>query len=207
MINFISEFTLVVGLQILALIMPGPDYILVVSNATLRSRQHGIYTALGIALGIGVQVIACLFGLAFIVHESPVLFTTVTWLCALYLGYLGIKLLYHTLKPSAAETTTTATTASYVSSWQQGLLGNLLNPKALLFFLSLFTLVIDEHTPISWQIAYGIAMMITTFSWFTLVSLLITHARWQKYVQKIQKFLQPIFGALLLCYGIIIIIY
>jgi RhtB (resistance to homoserine/threonine) family protein len=204
---FLTEYTLVVGLQILALIMPGPDYILVVSNASLQSRKHGIYTAFGIALGIGVQVIACLFGLALIIKESPVLFETVTWLCAAYLAYLGGRLLYFTVKPGTTTNTTVVTKTDYFRSIKQGLFCNLLNPKALLFFLSLFTLVIDEHTPISWQITYGITMMITTFSWFTLVSLLITHPACQKYVQKVQKFLQPLFGLLLLGYGIIIFIY
>lgn len=206
MTTFLAEYSLVMSLQIFALIMPGPDYILVVSNATLQSRKHGIYTALGIALGIGLQVTACLFGLALLIQQSPLLFKIINILCAAYLAYLGAKLLHPATKTTVAITTV-ATTNNYYRSGQQGLFCNLLNPKALLFFLSLFTLIIDAHTPITWQIIYGITMMCTTFCWFTLVSLLITHSACQKHVQKAQRFLRPVFGIILLIYAIMLFIY
>ena len=85
MTQFLTEFSLVISLSLFALIMPGPDYILVVSNATFNSRRHGIYTCLGITCGFTILLIACISGLAFIVKESAWLYSLISWLGAGYL--------------------------------------------------------------------------------------------------------------------------
>lgn len=203
----LTEFFLVFSLQLVAVIMPGPDNILVISNASAHSRLHGIYTGLGISIGAGIQVIACLLGLAIIITESVELFLLITWLSAIYLAYLGGKILmtYWRKKTSIIMSQAT-TTITYWQALLQGLICNLLNPKAMMFFLGLFTLVIEEHTPLAWQTLYAGIIVITALGWFSLVSVLVTHAKGQIYMQKVQHVLQPLFGILLIIYAVLIIL-
>lgn len=57
----------------------------------------------------------------------------------------------------------------------QGFLTNGLNPKATLFFLALFTVVIDPQTPLAIQIVYGGYLAVATFVWFAMLSLFLGH--------------------------------
>ena len=206
MSQFLTEFILVTSLQLFVLIMPGPDYILVVSNATFNSRRHGIFTGFGITCGFTVLLIACMSGLALIVKESALLYSLISWFGAGYLLYLGSSLWYQTLKKSqSTQTLTQIPQVTYWQSWRQGMLCNLLNPKALLFLFGLFTLVINEHTPISWQVSYAAVMIINTFIWFYLVSILVTHPMAERYLHRVQHWIQPILGTLLILYAILII--
>jgi RhtB (resistance to homoserine/threonine) family protein len=206
MSTFLTEFLLVFSLQMVAVIMPGPDNILVMNNANTYSRKHGIFTGLGISIGAGIQVIACLLGLALIIKESTELFTLISGLSAVYLAYLGGKILASYWKQKTQSSATKVTSSiTYRQALLQGLLCNLLNPKATLFFLGLFTLVINEHTPLSWQSIYAAAIVLTAFAWFSTLSILLTHSTGQYYMQKIQHVLQPLFGILLIVYAVLII--
>lgn len=77
--------------HLLAVMSPGPDFIMVMKNALTYSRKAGIWTAIGIATGISVHVFYSLAGLAFIIAQSILLFNTFKLLGAAYLIYLGIK--------------------------------------------------------------------------------------------------------------------
>lgn len=203
----LTEFLLVFSLQLVAVMMPGPDNILVLNNATAHSRRHGLYTGLGVSLGAGIQVVGCLLGLALIIKNSPTLFLLVACLSAIYLAYLGGKILMtYWWQRKQTAIAKAATTITYCQSFIQGLVCNLLNPKAILFFLGLFTLVIEEHTPLNWQLLYAVVIVLTALGWFSLISILVTHTKGQYYMQKVQHILQPLFGILLIIYGILILI-
>ena len=58
----------------LAMVSPGPDFVLVVKNAARHSRQAALMTTLGINLGIAVHMSYCILGLALIIAQTPWLF-------------------------------------------------------------------------------------------------------------------------------------
>ena len=66
---------------------------------------------------------------------------------------------------------------SAMSAMKIGFLTNVLNPKATLFFLSLFTLVISPSTPFPVMLLMGVIMVVQTILWFSLVSILLTHKK------------------------------
>src|SRR5438874_2029674 len=88
---FLSQFLTVAVIHLLAVMSPGPDFAMVTRNSLLYSRKSGIYTSLGMSLGIMVHVTYCLLGIALIVSRSIVIFSIIKYVGAAYLMYIGYK--------------------------------------------------------------------------------------------------------------------
>ncbi len=205
--EFLLTFLSVACLHFLAMASPGPDFILVTKNAFQYPKRVAILTALGVALGIVIHVSYCILGFAVIIANSVILFTLIKLLGAFYLIYIGIKACL--TKDSATTSTSTTPHDSFklssISDWQalkQGFLCNLLNPKATLFFLGLFTLAIKPATPMWERIFYGGWMVGITFLWFTFISLLITNPHIRVRILRIQPIITKVMGALLILFGL-----
>jgi len=91
--NFLPEFLTVVVVHLLAVMSPGPDFILISRNSLVYSRKVGIYSAIGLGLGILVHVTYSLVGIGFIISRSILLFSVLKFLGAGYLIYIGYKCL------------------------------------------------------------------------------------------------------------------
>ena len=172
-----TEFLTVAFVHLLAVASPGPDFAIVVRESVTHGRTAGTWTALGVGAGILVHVTYSLLGIGLIVAQSAVLFNLLKWLAAAYLLYLGIKALRS--GPAAPESGVSPpeTSRNPRGAFVSGFVTNGLNPKATLFFLSLFTLVINPHTPLVIQAGYGIYLACATAAWFSLVALLFSHSR------------------------------
>jgi len=172
-----TEFLTVALVHLLAVASPGPDFAIVLRESVTHGRRAGISTALGVGSGILLHVTYSLLGIGLIVSRSEPLFNLLKWLAAAYLFYLGIKALRS--RPGAAAVsagTLPMATRSSRGAFVSGFITNGLNPKATLFFVSLFTLVISPHTPLLVQAGYGIYLACATAAWFSLVALLFSHA-------------------------------
>jgi RhtB (resistance to homoserine/threonine) family protein len=164
--------------HLLAVASPGPDFAIVVRESVSHGRSAGTWTALGVGTGILVHVTYSLLGIGLIVAQSALLFNLLKWAAAAYLLYLGIKALRS--GPAVAETASAQLPKGVRTAhgaFVSGFITNGLNPKATLFFLSLFTLVINPHTPLPIQAGYGIYLACATAAWFSLVALLFSHDR------------------------------
>jgi threonine/homoserine/homoserine lactone efflux protein len=175
--------------QIIALISPGPDFALILRNALLYTRRDSLLTSLGIALGILVHASYCVYLMPFILGNKKIIIATVHYLGAIYLIYLGVKSIqsglgFYRLRSQAV----THSQASLLTKPQHGVgfvlsgfLCNLLNPKAILFFLSLFSVVASKNIPLYVGEIAGLSFFLTTWLWFSFVSLLLTHHRYQRF--------------------------
>jgi RhtB (resistance to homoserine/threonine) family protein len=160
-------------LSFIAMISPGPDFLCVLRNSLGHGFKTGMYTALGIALGVYVHIAYCMVGLAVIISSSIVLFSIIKMLGAMYLLYLA----YHSFRSKGWKDTDVHANTKPISHRKAVLMGfmtNALNPKATLFFLALFTQVIDPHTPLAVQFAYGVMCSTMGLLWFTGVSAVMT---------------------------------
>lgn len=201
--TFFVSFITVASLQFLALISPGPDFAIVTRNALLYPRREAIYTALGVTLGLSIHISYCLFGLVFVISQSLLIFAILKYLGAAYLIYIGIKS-WRTKIQAPEDNDSPTTNLTNISSSQairQGFLCNLLNPKASLFFIGLFALVIKPSTPLWQQSIYGIWMILVTFAWFSFVACFITQPHTRHKLHKIQPLAVKILGALLILMG------
>ncbi len=86
-----NELLLIATIHILGAASPGPDLALVLKNSLESGRKAGIYSALGIALGIAVHVSYSVLGLAVLISKSILLFNIIKLIGAAYLIYIGSK--------------------------------------------------------------------------------------------------------------------
>ncbi|MFA7193474.1 MAG: LysE family transporter [Candidatus Paceibacterota bacterium] len=200
---FLAQFITVAIVHLLAVVSPGPDFAMVARNSIIYSRKTGIYTAIGIAVGILVHVAYSLLGIGFVISKSVIIFNIVKFIGAGYLIYIGYKSLR--AKPAVHTETKDNVAKQDISLWSSfkiGFLTNALNPKATLFFLALFTQIIDLSTPKIIQFAYGIEMMLITFVWFVLVALFFSNSLIRTKIGKVQHYVERVTGAVLIALGI-----
>lgn len=198
-----SQLLTIAGIHLLALLSPGPDFVMISRNSLVYSRKTGVWSSVGLGLGILVHVTYSLVGIGVIISRSIVLFSMVKYVGAAYLLYIG----YKSLRAQAANSNSLSHDRSVrdlkpLQAVRMGFLTNALNPKATLFFLALFTQVINPHTSIAVQALYGIEMSLMTMVYFSCVALLLSHARVQNRFARVQHILERVFGAVLIALGI-----
>lgn len=203
--EYVSLILSVALIHLLAVASPGPDFIMVVRNSLVYSRRSGVYTAVGLGLGILLHVTLALVGIAFIISQSVVLFNIIKFLGAGYLIYIGIKSLK--AKPSTMEEGKAVAIKGDLTKLKAiwiGFVTNATNPKATLFFLSLFTLVIQPSTPLAIKGLMGAEMAIVTFAWFALIAVAISHHTIKQKITKIQHYIERVMGGVLILFGIVL---
>jgi RhtB (resistance to homoserine/threonine) family protein len=181
---------------------PGPDFVMSVRNSLNYSRKTGIYTGIGIGLGIGIHISYCAAGVGFIIAKSVAVFTIIKFIGAAYLVYMGITSIL--AKKSGIEITEEKKLVDLTKfqAIKIGFLTNLLNPKATLFFLGLFSLVINHNTPLYVILIISFIMIATAIGWFTLVALFFTQKKIQVAFLKFESVINKTFGGLLILLGI-----
>ena len=188
--------------HIIALISPGPDFIVACRNAIQYSRKIGLWTAVGFGIGVCVHVSYAFFGLTWVISQSNFLLLSVKYLGAIYLIYLGISSLF--LKNTKIEITTDQNIhqIKWYTATLMGLLTNLLNPKASLFFLSLFTLVVGPEIKHTVMTILTFILVSTTVLWFSVVTIFLTHQKTRNLFEGNQKKINRLFGVILIIIGI-----
>ena len=189
-------------LNLLAAISPGPDFVMTVRNSLRYSRQSGIYTALGIALGLSVHLFYCAAGIGYLISTSIVLFSIIKLLGAGYLIFIGMGSLLGKGKKMEINEERVGTDLTRFQAFRIGFLTNVLNPKATLFFLSLFSFVIGNATPIYIILTISFIIIATAMIWFTLVSIFFAQQKVQRAFLKYETWINRIFGVLLILLGI-----
>jgi len=117
-------------------IAPGPDTLYIVGRSSTLGFRAGAVAALGIGAGTLVHICAAALGLSAILAASAGAFTTVKYIGAAYLLYVGITLIRAAGEPHSSTSTAIPRTASVRGIFLQGFLTNVLNPKVALFFLA-----------------------------------------------------------------------
>ncbi|MFF1712809.1 LysE family translocator [Streptomyces sp. NPDC058268] len=148
------------GVVLLAYLIPGPDFLVVVRAAT-RGRAEGRAAALGAQSGLVVHMAAAVLGLSVLAARSAAVFQTIKLLGAAYLVHLGVRSLINARRarcrvaetppherrvPSVIPSGGGASPDGRRRSFTQGFLTNVLNPKAALFFLSVLPQFVDTSS-------------------------------------------------------------
>lgn len=204
---YIHEFLMLTLIHFLAVISPGPDFAVVVRQSISFGRKTAIITSLGIGAGISVHVIYTLLGIGFLITQSESAFMMAKIGGALYLTYLGLKLLSSKAQTSAnAEIALTLDKKDHQRAFLLGFMTNLLNPKATLFFLAIFTTVVSINTPLAIQSIYGFWLTISTALWFSLVSVFFSRHQLRAKFMSHGHWFERLMGAILLLFALRLVI-
>ncbi len=199
---FLTNWLTVFFVGLVAVISPGPDFALTLRNSLTYSRRAGIYTAIGVAAGNLVHVTYSLIGIGAVISRSVLLFNALKWLGAAYLIYIGLKSLGTNRSLDNAPGPTGTKNLSPWAALQIGFWGNLLNPKASLFFLALFTQIIHPRTPVFLQALYGITIAVLALVWFALVAVVISQPAVKNLFLSISGWAERVMGAVLIGLGL-----
>lgn len=200
--QFITIILTVALIHLLAVMSPGPDFIMIARNSLVYSRRTGIYSAIGLGLGILVHIIYSLIGIGLLIAKSIILFNLIKFLGAAYLIYIGFKSLTSKTSHLNLSNENHKSDISKLAAVRIGFITNVTNPKATLFFLSLFTIVISPNTPFFVKLIMGAEMSTVTSLWFILVAYLITHHLIKSRIEKVQNFAEKFIGLVLIFLGI-----
>jgi RhtB (resistance to homoserine/threonine) family protein len=170
----ITHFAFFVFAVFLLNVTPGPDTAYIVGRSVAQGRGAGLMSALGISAGCCVHSLACAFGLTALLAASAAAFTVIKFVGALYLIYLGVRLIF--AKPSQAEAAGEARAAGAPKPLRQlflqGFWTNVLNPKVVLFFVSFFPQFVaadSGHKALAF-LSLGAVMVLMSTVWNSLVA-------------------------------------
>lgn len=195
-----SEFISIALVHLVAVASPGPDFAIVVRYSVSYGRKIALYASVGIGLGILLHVAYSLVGLSVVIKTTPWLYSTISYLAAAYLLYLAVGALRSGPSDSAATVMGDVTKKAITpkKALITGFLTNGLNPKATLFFLSLFTAIIDINTPTSVKAVYGLYLAFATGVWFCFLSYLLSTSKVAKLIGDKGYWLDRLMGVVLI---------
>jgi len=121
--------------------MPGPNTLYIIARSVNQGRRAGIVSSLGVQVGTLFHIAAAAFGVSALLLSSALAFNVVKYAGAAYLIYLGVKTLLTKENIETAQNEIPKASLSRVFS--QGVIVNLLNPKAALFFFAFLPQFVD----------------------------------------------------------------
>ena len=204
--EFIPQTFLVLALaHWLALLSPGQDFVLLVTQTLRFGHQRSRYAVLGIALGnLCYIVLVILVGAK--LRDYPQLFTIIQWLGVAYLGWIGVNL----LKAQPADRDFSDTDLNEGNRLQTFLLGlgsALLNPKNALFYLSLMSSILGDQATLLQQTVAGLWMFLVVLVWDWLLVIWMAHPAFRQRMMRYLHWLERVSGGVFIALAAILAIW
>ncbi len=212
----LENLMLYVPMALLFVMLPGPDFALIAKISLLEGRPQGQAAACGVALGICVHTAAAMLGISAIIVHSVFLFNVLKYVGAAYLVWLGIKALRYADATGVAVTRTAVAVPGVQKrqisrlsfpQWRrcfvQGFLTNVLNPKAVILFLTFLPQFTNPMLPLGSQfLLLGGIMASLCFIWYMLLAYMLgrVHCMFESY--RFQIWLQRCAGAIFIVFGL-----
>jgi threonine/homoserine/homoserine lactone efflux protein len=195
----------IAGIHLVACLSPGPDIFLVVLNSLRHGWRTGIATTAGILTGVTIQITLGITGITYLLTRGAAIERGIAMAGGAWLLYLGARSLASSRKGKPAGNTPQSIPVESVrlpSAWLQGFFVNLLNPKALLFFLSLFSVMLGPEIPIPLKVACGITMIGVQALAFSTVAILMDQTRFKDQWIRLQLWLDWGISIILIFLGV-----
>lgn len=190
------QFLSILGLFYLTVITPGPDFLAVVQASLNRGLKTGLTTALGIGCGLLFHCTYSVLGIAWLIKQYPFAFSIIRILGGLYIGYLGIQSLRSKSIANLEENSEETKEQSILSrgGFVTGLLVNILNVKAMIWFIFFFSSVIPPSFGLSLRALFALCSLIGAIVIFSLLALFISQRAVRTTLQKMGRTVNIIIG-------------
>lgn len=194
--NDLFAFALI---QLLGVMSPGQDSILVMKNSITGSSKTGIFTAIGISSALLIHLIYINLGFSIFITRHKNFLLAIQYLGALYLCYLGIRALLNKSNSNEIELTNKK---NIYRAFKEGFICNLLNPKAIFFLLGIFSVILKDNTSVSTRLFLGGEVIMISLLWFTILSIIINIETIKIYMERFQNIIIKIMGIALIGFAI-----
>ncbi|MFT6139108.1 MAG: RhtB (resistance to homoserine/threonine) family protein [Psychromonas sp.] len=199
--TFMAEIIAVTSIAVLMAVIPGADFVMVTRTSIRNGRLAGLYTTLGVCLSICIHASYSIAGLAVVIANSVWLFSLIKYCGTAYLIYIAWQLLT-TRELLSTQQANESLKIFNLAALRLGFMSNILNPKAPIFFVSIFTQVISLETPLVMQISYGLIIVFAHLIWFGCVTLLISHPNLLPRFNKHKLKIDMVAGIMLILFAI-----
>lgn len=191
-----------------ALLLPGPDFVAVVRNTLASGRRDGVLTALGVSLGITAYAGLSALGLSALFARLEWLEVAVRLAGSGFLTFLGIGLLrtqHVDIDPPETDIPDTPRMRRR-NPVLLGLLVNLTNPKAIIFFASIFGSAISPQTP-TWVLVTAVALVgVCGLLWFSAIALLTATTQLLTGLHRHQHWIERMAGLAFIGFAVVMLI-
>ncbi|HHK5630460.1 TPA: threonine export protein RhtC, partial [Serratia marcescens] len=196
-------FLTVALVHLIALMSPGPDFFFVSQTAASRSRREAMMGVVGISLGIVVWAGVALMGLHLILQKMAWLHQIIMVGGGIYLCWMGWQLL-RSARAQQAQPAAEAQVALPKAgrSFIRGFLTNLSNPKAVIYFGSVFSLFVGDSVGAGARWGLFLLIVAETFVWFSLVAVVFALPAMRRGYQRLAKWIDGVAGVLFTGFGL-----
>lgn len=195
-------FITIAIVHLLALMSPGPDFLFVSQTAVSRSRRQALCGVVGIALGIALWAALALLGLQWLLQRLAWLQQLIAVAGGLYLAWLGIALLRSALHPSVAASTGQPALRGDLATLRAGLLTNLANPKAVVYFGSVFSAFLGARLDAAARWQLWVLVSLESLLWFALVATVFGIPLMRRGYLRLARWIDGLAGAVFIAFGL-----
>ena len=198
-------FLTVALVHLIALMSPGPDFFFVSQTAASRSRREAMMGVVGISLGIVVWAGVALMGLHLILQKMAWLHQVIMVGGGIYLCWMGWQLLRSARSQNAQSTPASEVKVALPKpgrSFIRGFLTNLSNPKAVIYFGSVFSLFVGDDVGAGARWGLFLLIIPETFVWFSLVAVVFALPAMRRGYQRLAKWIDGLAGVLFTGFGL-----
>lgn len=190
-----------IGIHLLALMVPGPDFFLMLRTSLVYGWQGTLRTACGVTLGVIIWATLAVLGISVVLMQFKALHTGLMVFAVLYLLYLGIILLKSALQKRRVQQQNAPATPKMPSMrrlFWLGFLTNFSNPKAILYFASIFAALLAKTSSpyVAWEMLAVVA--VESLIYFLAVGKLFSHHRVQQTFLAKQRYVDGLCGIVFL---------
>ena len=181
---------------------PGPAFIVALQESVARDRRAGVAAATGIALGSFLWALLVLLGVGLLLQQAGWLYALLRLLGGLYLIYLGICLWRGAARPLALPGAGAAVPGSVLRALRLGLLTQLVNPKAAVFFGSIFLTFLPAELPLWVTLVVLANIFAVEFLWYLAVALMFSTGRVRRAYAGAKRWIDRLAGGCLAALGL-----
>lgn len=188
--------------HVLAMLSPGPNVLVVTQTAASRTRRAAVLVALGIATGAALWSAAALLGLAVLFAQVAGLYGALTVMGGMYLLYLAFGLWRGAHRPLVLAARERAPAQTDGQAYLLGLLTNLTNPKALVFYGSIFAALLTPDLPAWVKVAAFAIIVANATVWHVALACFFSTERTQRFYLRVKLWIDRIAAAALALLGL-----
>jgi threonine/homoserine/homoserine lactone efflux protein len=194
------------GVHLLAVVTPGPNFLVVSRTALAYSRATAMWVTVGITTGAIIIITSGFLGASAIFTRSERLYDSVRLVGAAYLAYLGIRALWGWWRSRSTDPTGPMALAGPApgpgAAVRLGLLTLASNAKSFIYFMVFFTSIVPPDLPTAARVTLVVVMPSISFSWYSFVSWAFSGHLVRGWYARLQRPVELVFGFLLLFVGI-----
>lgn len=187
--------------HVAAMASPGPNVLVVMRTAMAESRRAGLFCAAGVAAGGAIWAGAAAVGLGLVLANVAAAYNVLRVLGGLYLVYLGVRT-FRSSESWAQAPAVVPPRGSGRRAWRRGLLTNLANPKAAVFFLSVFATLLPAGSSVGLRTAAVAVIVVDALVWHALLAVVFSTAPAQARYLRSRRWIDRVAGVVIAGFGL-----